>query len=250
MAEFNLISQPLAWSSAHRPIVYEFEYINRNVTITDNGGFCQLAFSSIGSPAEIGRRIFVNSGIYQGFHTVTQIIGANTFVTNRIYTANSTTTAKILFREPIEVFIGYKSTEEYPSQLPYTSLGLFNYAISPDFKVRIDISGRLANTFSITPPTTGIDFSRFNAYRLEIGGSETTRKNVLNSSILSDVLNNEFVNTGAVLIDGGVPLIPSCGVYAISFIDNNVLQTSVITQGDCVGDFSNLDFSNDFNICQ
>jgi hypothetical protein len=249
MAEFNLISQPLAWSSAHRPIVYEWEYITRSGAITNQGGFCRLTFSSISSPAEIGRRIFVLDGIYSGFHTVTQIIGSNSFVTNRVYVSDTNFTAKILWKPPIEIFIGYLIGEEYPTQLPYTSIGLFDYSISPDFKVRIDISGRLANTFTIIPPVSGIDFSRFNAFRLEINGVQTTRKLMLNSSILTSVLNSDFVNTGAVLIDGGVPLLPSCGVYAISFIDGNVVINQVVEVGVCVPDFSSLDFTNDYFIC-
>lgn len=249
-------SEPSPWNSAHRPVVYEFDYKEFNITsVVDNSGSARINISVSAGAIVTGTQVLIyDAGLYNGLHTITSSVGATNFTIDVDYTATTTGKVKILLRPLVHVYTGYASG--VPSQ-PLTLQSTLRPGFNTDYKLRFDISEILKSGFSIVPPPTvsGIDYNLFQRFQIKMetnaGGIESAffpAYYVVNSSIKTDDLNNQYVDNGAFLTSSGSPILFGCSETIASYIKDGAVYTEVFTDGVVTGegDFNN-DFNNDFN---
>lgn len=249
-----LTEYPYPWNSVHRPIPFVYDHEERTLFIvTSSGG---LAVFWVQSPYNFtpvaGERIYIDSGIYEGYHTVTSVAGSLIATsTSFIGSDFSVPTVKYIRLPQIKVYCGYLSGEEYDDELPSELVATFTPENSPEIDVRFDVSEYLKSIFRIVAPTEGIDFNMFNRFRLFFDGVYHEFYMALNSSIKTDELNSDYVDTGAYLNSTIPPVVFGCGKTLLSHLQGNVVVNVVSNNGDITiehADFSDSDFSSDFNI--
>lgn len=245
-----LVTQPEYWSSVHRPMEFVYGHEERTlVNVLNSGGFANFwLLTAYDNVPVAGEQIYVESGVYEGFHVVTSVSGQFVLTTTTYTTSDITNPAVLYIRLPqIKVYSGYLPAEEYPADLPLTLVATFTPENSPVNDVQFDVSEYLKSIFSIEPPVIGIDFNMFNRYRLYFDGAYQDFFMVLNSSILTSELNELYVDTGAYLNSKVPPIVFACGKTILSTLTGSVV-TNYEFDGSVPanGDYNN-DFSNDFN---
>jgi len=246
-------NQPQAWNAAHRPIIYEgVPYGTSLTTVADNAGFAQFTINvPFVLTLAVGELVYVATGVYEGWHTIKSIQSTTQFTTETTYTTTISVNAAITYFPILEfqLLTGYKSTEEYPTELPLTFTATFK--VEPNtktFSYKWDVSGYLKSIFSITPPQAGIDFSKFNRFRLQFNNQELENYQVANSSVENPDFNTIYANTGQPL-NSQETIYFNCGETINSIIEGGIIRT-YINDGCIVEGFTN-EFNNDFiqNIC-
>lgn len=246
-----LRTEPPYWSSAHRPVEFVYDHEERTITLVgNNGGFASFLLNSAFTHTPVaGEKLYVESGVYEGLHTITSVSG-NTIITTTQYTTGDLSQPEVLYiRLPeIKLYSGYLSGEEYPSDLPLTLVATFYPENSPDNDVQFDVSEFLKSMFAnrIQPPVEGIDFNMFNRYRLHFDGVYHDFYMALNSSIKTSELNALYVNTGAYLNSKIPPLVFACGKTILSTLQGSVVVNVYSEGGDIIGlgDYSILDYDS------
>jgi hypothetical protein len=255
-------NQPTAWNAAHQPIVYEATFDVKVLTsVGDNNGFAQFTTTlPLFLFNQIGQLVYVYSGIYAGFHRVKSIQSNLIFTVETPFTSSTSVNANILSLPVLtfQLLTGYKQSEEYPNELPLTFTATFK--VEPNTKTlsyKWDVSGYLKSIFAITPPQAGIDFSKFNRFRLffvgvGFNGSNVELENyqVANSSVENPDFNTIYANTGQPL-NSQETIYFNCGETINSIIEGGIIRT-YINDGCIVEGFESNDFdNNDFiiNIC-
>jgi hypothetical protein len=248
-------NQPQAWNAAHRPIIYEgVPYGTSLTTVADNAGFAQFTINvPFVLTLAVGQLVYVATGVYAGWHTIKSIQSTTQFTTETTYTTTISVNAPITYYPILEfqLLTGYKSTEEYPTELPLTFTATFK--VEPNTKTlsyKWDVSGYLKSIFSITPPQAGIDFSKFNRFRLQFNNQDLEFYQVANSSVDNPEFNTIYANTGQPL-NSQETIYFNCGETINSIIEGGIIRT-YINDGCIVEGFESNDFdNNDFiiNIC-
>lgn len=254
-----LSTHPSQWNSVHRPIPYVYEHEERQLYFDDNsGGKLRVYISPTFTHTPVaGEKIFI-SGItadadavanYNGLHTVVSVSG-NAITTNTDYDGDITAgTVNVTYiRLPqIKLYAGYLTGEEYDDELPSELVATFTPENSPDNNVQFDVSEYLKSIFEIVPPVEGIDFNMFNRFRLFFDGIYHEYYQVLNSSIKTEDLMSDYVDTGAHLNSQQSPIVFQCGKTILSSLTGNVVLNEVY-DGEIPnnGDY-NSDFNNDYH---
>lgn len=246
-----LNTAPSYWSSAHRPIEFVYDHEERLlVTVLNSGGFANFWLASAFDFTPVaGEQIYIDSGIYEGIHTITSVSGSF-ILTETVYTSNDLTSPNVLYiRLPeVKLYSGYLSGEEYDTELPITLVATFPTFNSPDNDIQFDVSAYVQSIFRIQPPTIGVDTNMFNRYRLYFDGVYHEFYMALNSSITTAKLNELYVGTGAYLNAGTSPLLFGCGKTLLSYIAGSVVVNAEIEDAATCAGF-NPDFNNDFFQC-
>ena len=266
---YTIQTQPDKWASAHKPIRFVYDMPFKFANFTNNNGLVRVAVLSGslagGKNLVVGDLIYINGGIYKGYHTIISKVSNIDFTVSAVYTANqSAIMIKYATPPQWQLWKGYQDSEVVGANpFPYTKVA----DISPEGNtvglLSFDVSGYVKAAMpEIIPPLEGTDFggvfvsteySRFMPYRLLIG---TTPESLyfediylaLNSSIDSDVINAEYVDTPKPLNTN--PIIFSCGTTWLSYINGNNVISYRFENGGALpnnGDFNN-DFNNDFLI--
>jgi hypothetical protein len=258
----NVTSSPATWNAAHKPIIYEgLAYGTSLTTVADNAGFAQFTINvPFVLTLAVGQLIYVATGVYTGWHTIKSVQSTTQFTTETVYTTTIAVNAAITYFPILEfqLLTGYKSTEEYPNELPLTFTATFK--VEPNtktFSYKWDVSGYLKSIFTIIPPQAGIDFSKFNRFRLFFVGVGFNGSNielesyqVANSAIENPDFNTIYANTGQPL-NAQETIYFNCGETINSIIEGGIIRT-YINDGCIVEGFESNDFdNNDFiiNIC-
>ena len=255
-------SEPATWSAAHKPILFEAKFDTRALTtVADNSGFAQFTINiPFVVPSAVGQLVYVATGVYAGWHTIKSVQSTTQFTTETTYTTTISVNAAITHYPILEfqLYTGYKTLEEYPTELPYTLTATFK--VEPNvktFSYRWDISGYLQSIFTIVAPTAGIDFNLFNRYRLVFkgvafggGNMELENYQVANSAVDNPDFDLLYANTGQPLNDDST-IYFNCGETVNSIIEGLIVRTYInngcIVEGFESGDFDNNDFI--INIC-
>jgi hypothetical protein len=250
---FGVTSEPRAWNAAHTPVVFELAPISKGFFITNASGFAQLNVTTpFAFDFVVGELILITaSTFYNGYHRIKQVDSQTQIVLETAFTSGD---SGIVANCPKITFIlrsGYKVLEAYPTQLPLTTIGTFTTEINQSLNAyRFDVSGFLKSIFTIQPPQAGIDFTKFNQFRLYIGSIEFEPYLVANAAIDNPDFDIIYANTGQVL-NTVQPIFFNCGTTIYSIIENEVVRT-YINIGCIVNGFDGNDFDNDdfiINIC-
>ena len=248
-------SLPASWNAAHTPIIYEgVPYGTSLTTVADNAGFAQFTINvPFVLTLSVGQFVYVATGVYTGWHTIKSIQSTTLFTTETTYTSTISVNAGITYYPILEfqLYTGYKTLEEYPTELPYTLTATFK--VEPNvktFSYKWDISGYLQSIFTIVPPTSGIDFNLFNRFRLVFDGNELENYQVANAAIDNPDFDTIYANTGQPL-NSQETIYFNCGETINSIIEGGIIRTYIndgcIVEGFESGDFDNNDFI--INIC-
>lgn len=245
------VQRPNYWSAAHYPIEFSAQPQTRtNVLIQNNSGYAQITFSSAFNLfLGIGQFIYISDGAYKGFHTIRTINSSFQVVTNTTYTVNDNTAHDVRYCPTLQfdLYKGYKSAEEYPTELPLEQIATFTVEINTKtLTYTWNVSGYLKSIFTIVPPLEGIDFNLFNRYRLYLYGEELEFYQVANASLPQDDYWTTYANTNAPLSSGS-PIIFICGKTIISKLQNNVIVNTVVENAIELPEFNNT-FNTQFKI--
>lgn len=266
---YTIVTQPDQWASAHKPIRFVYDMPFTFANFTDNNGLVRVTGLSSalagGKMLIVGDLIYINGGIYKGYHTIVSKVSNIDFTLSAIYTANqSGIMIKYATPPQWQLWKGYQDSEVVGTNpFPFTKVADFSPEGNTAGLLSFDVSGYVKAAMpEIVPPLEGTafgdvflstEYSRFMPYRLLIGTSARSLYFediylALNSSIDSDILNAEYVDTPKPLNTN--PIIFSCGTTWLSFINGNNVITYRFDNGGTfpeIADFSN-DFSNDFLI--
>lgn len=251
------VTTPQPWNSVHRPIEYVFDHEVQQLYFSDNsGGKLRVYISPTFTHTPVaGDEIYI-SGITADadavtnyndkLHTVVSVSG-NAILTDTDYdgdiTAGTVNVTYIRLPE-IKLYAGYLTGEEYDDELPIELVATFTPENSPDNDVRIDVREYLKSIFSIEPPVEGIDFNMFNRFRLYFDSAYKDFYQVLNSSIKTEDLMSDYVNTDAPLNNKIPPVVFGCGKTILSYLTGNVVENRVYEDANIpVGDYSPADYS-------
>jgi hypothetical protein len=232
MSLYPLIKQPELWQSAHRPIVYEFDFQARVLsTVTDVGGFARFDLTVAYSTGILaGGQLFVVDGIYKGYHTVVSGSGTQYLTSTPFIGASTGNTIKRAVTVPIRVFSGYATGEDATLEplYPITQVAEFVPEPTPQGTLRFDISAYVSAMFStdIEPPLIGIDHKLFRRYRITLGLALTTAYRQAANAAIDDL--SSYVNTGRPLSPEKKPQYQNCGKNLISQI---VLENIITSYG-------------------
>jgi len=210
-----LLKQPFFWSSAHRETKFTFDFpaivLNGSTSfLLEESSTGKMTFLYTGitfSPAPVaGEYLYVDSGIYKGYHRVTgfaTVSGFNAAYTDTDFIANQTSgNVKHITSHVFEVYIGYQ-TGALSSLLPYTKIAEFRSEANVDGLLEVNISGYLKRIFDVVNSndltTFGgqtVLYNLFNQYTLILDGAIQFVGNTLNSSLTMFELNRDYVDTG------------------------------------------------------
>jgi len=260
-----ITKQPFFWSSAHQATKFTFDFprivLNgTTATLVENDDTGKLTFFYTGitfSPAPVaGEYLYVDSGIYKGYHRVTgfaSISGFNAAYTDTDFIANQTSgLVKHITSHTFEVYKGYQ-TGDLATLLPYTKIAEFRSEANVDGLLEVNVSGYLKRIFDIVnsneTTTVGgqtVYYNLFNQYTLILDGAIQFVGNTLNSSLTMFELNRDYVDTGLMLNSMDYQnYYRSCGVDTqIEIAGGLVQQGTIYTNGDSVvlPDFLAADF--------
>lgn len=266
---YTIVTQPDKWASANKPIRFVYDMPFTFANFTDNNGLVRVTGLSSalagGKNLVVGDLIYINGGIYKGYHTIVSKVSNIDFTLSAVYSANqSGIMIKYATPPQWQLWKGYQDSEVVGTNpFPFTKVADFSPEGNKAGLLSFDVSGYVKAAMpEIIPPIEGTafgdvfvatDYSRFMPYRLLIGASARSLYFediylALNSSIDSDVLNAEYLNTPNPLNSN--PIIFSCGTTWLSFLSNTRVETFRFDNGGTfpeIADFSN-DFSNDFLI--
>lgn len=218
------------WNSAHRPIIIEYDYEAKSAASNANeSGYAKIGLAgaytenSSEVPAVGDFLIIKNTAsVYYGRHQIREVNSSTSFTLETDYTAGIITGQSVYFerRPQIQIYKGYNTGEEYETELPLTLVASFTPRNSPNNDISLDLSGYLRHIFTLTNPisTPSTDFTMFNRFRLKFDGSFQEYYHVVNSAILSEELNEKFVDTGRYLVSKEYPYVMGCGYGTLTKI--------------------------------
>lgn len=249
----TLNTEPVLWNSAYSDIEYLFDFNGETITGVSepSTGLIRVTISGtwdINPP--VNSYCTIDSGIYLGTHLV-KASTTNTVDLKFTYSANQTSGTIKSLRSPVfSLYKGFKATEDFPTELPYTLVGSFTMLFNSDFQLALNLKGIIQRIFSVTEPdlNSGFDFTSFNAFRLEYDGLTTDIKYALNSSITTEELNDSYIENGAYLVNTELPIMFGCGISFMTKFVNGFPTLQVYNGGvQTVAGFSNAFQSNQFS---
>jgi len=249
----TLNTQPLLWNSAYSDINYIFDFNGETITgvAEPSAGTIRVTISGTWDiNPSVNQYCNIDSGIYSGTFRVTGST-SSTVDLKTDYTGTQTSgTIKSLRSPTFSLYKGFKPTEDFPTELPYTLVGNFNLLFNSNYQIEVNLKGLIQRIFEITEPdlTSDYDFSAFNAFRLEYDGEKTDIRYALNSSISTAELNDSYLANGAYLVNTELPIMWGCGVSFFTKFVNGFPTLQVFNSGTQVtAGFSNAFQSNQFN---
>lgn len=261
----NLVKQPFFWSSAHRETKFTFDFDSLEVDgvfafLLEDVDTGKLAFLYTGSvfptTPEAGQFIYVDSGIYKGYHLITEFGTASGFFhifTDTDFIANQLTgNVKLITSHVFEIYAGYQ-TGDLADLLPYTKIAEFISEANLNGFLEVNVSGYLKKLFDVIDSNTtteiaGSDtwYNTFNQFQVLLDGAVLFTGMTLNASIDQYELNRDYVDTGRTLNGGSLGNhYRSCGITVEIGIRGSYVQTLATFTGgndDPQPDFSSTDF--------
>jgi hypothetical protein len=226
------IQSPPLWSSVHKDIIFKFQYPLIVSFVKTFGGFCKFeVYSNNLAQLRVGDSIFVQGGIYSGYHAITKIVNANEAVTNRAFISNQTVNARFLYVPDLEIWTGLGGAIR-----PIKKIGLANpnFSTFDQNRITFNVSAYLKSDFPILPPVNGQDYNLYNKYWIKqviTNSKEFGNYFALNSTVPNPEIE-PFVNSGKAL-NQMKPIRFTCGKTLFSQIST----TTTIINDVIVKDF-------------
>lgn len=175
---YSLKQRTPQWVSAHRSNVFRFGI----PTVSafggyDSGGFLGLVLTSSYSIAtpQVGDRLYIYTGDYSGFHTITEVVSGIQFVTSTEYTTAYVWNSDLVgyvYLPTVQIYRGYEVGEITLPLYPTGSLDLstiqprelvaeFSPEVGSDGFIEFDLQGYL-KTCLYTPYKVGYNQSEEN----------------------------------------------------------------------------------------
>lgn len=251
---YTMKRRPPEWVSAHRKC--EFAYAIQGVLVLsaydDGDGYLQVNLSStlpFSSDATVGTRVYINTGTYEGYHVIREVVSTTQYVFETLYTGGVTGIVILLqVKLPtVSVYKGYASGELILPLYPSGTLDLYTIqprtlaaTFAPEFGldglITFDISGYL-KAIMVTPYKVGynvdetdynyaksatVDYVPLQYHKVDImieGNLECTLY-VANTALDQQSFNRYFVYTGRPLYPLIKPPLFDIGVNNYDIIDN------------------------------
>lgn len=263
---YTLRKSPYRWTSAHQPIEFEYDMPFAFGSFTDNSGFVRVAMLTAlagGKLIVAGDLIYINGGIYKGYHVIKSVVSNLDFTLETAY-ISSQAGIMIKYATPPQwqIWKGYQDSEVIgTNDKPFTKVADIQPEGNAQGYITFNISGYIKSALNeITTPVEGFDLgniflgedrSLWTPYRLIIGTNPRslyfeTIYYALNSSIEPDTLQSEYLSTNKPL--NSYPFLNSCGATWLSFLGDNGVQTFRFENGGTIPNLNgfNNDFNNDF----
>lgn len=263
---YTLRTSPKLWASAHKPIEFEYEMPFQVGDIDDSDGYANVLLSSAlagGKTIIAGDLIYISLAPYKGYHVVKSVSNNLDFVLETAY-ISFVANATVKYATPPlwQIWKGYQDSEVVGTNyFPFTKVADFAPEGNAEGYISFNVGGYVKSSMKpIEPPQEGTafgsvsiyqDVSLWMPYRIFIGLNPDSLYFeqiyfALNSSIESDTLNAEYLNTGKPL--NTLTFINSCGATWISALGSSGVTVYRFENGGSFpsdGDFNN-DFNNDF----
>jgi hypothetical protein len=263
---YRVISQPKLWASAHKPIEFVYDMPTEEVFLVEIDGSLAVILPNIFAGGGLGVRtgdiIYLSASQYKGYHVVKEVFTPLIFnfeTPIRTEPIPSIVFAKYATPPVWQIWKGYQNSEVIgANNFPFTKVADFAPEGNKDGFLEFNIGGYIKSSMNeMTPPSAGnqlgvisISSERnyWQPYRLLIGLSPRSLYFeriyfALNSSIESDVLNAEYLNTFKPLNTNA--FINSCGTTWLSFLETTGVVTYRFDEGGVLP--SDSGFSDDFN---
>jgi len=254
----TLNTEPLLWNSAYSDITYIFDFndyaistIGEQISGSVGTGYAEITITGTWDvQPTLNQYVYIDSGTYLGLHRVLSST-TSTVVIDLDYTiVQNTGNIKSLRSPQFSLYKGFKATEDFPTELPYTLVTRFTPTFNSDYQLEINLKGLIQRIFTITEPDldADFDFSSFNAFRLEYDSEVTDIRYALNSSISTTELNESYLASGAYLVPTELPIMFSCGISFMTKFVNGFPTLQIYNAGEqTVAGFSNAFQSNQFS---
>lgn len=233
----SFIQEPSKWNSVFRPVVYQHEYDTAYFSsVSSVSGFAKFNLSLTTSTTGI-RRIYIASGAYAGWHTVTANT-ATSFTTSTTYGATATGTLTIIEDTQFEIYVGHPSGTyviENPERLIATIQPPPNLSGQLIFGIAEYLKAAWANDGyapMVAPPANGIDVNMSTPFRVETLGRSASDGDyyyAAYATIPTGTLN-EFDLSG-VFLSVDEPVVFSCGCTILSQILDTVIYNHITCSG-------------------
>lgn len=263
---YTLRNSPYRWTSAHKPIEFEYDMPFAFGALSDNSGFVRVVMASAlagGKTIVVGDLIYIAGGVYKGYHVIKSVVSNLDFTLETDY-ISSFPSIQIKYATPPQwqIWKGFQDTEVIGTNTkPFTKVADIQPEGNAQGYIAFNISGYIKSALNeITTPVEGTDLGGvFDAdaldlwtpYRILIGTNPNSLYfesiyYALNSSIEPDVLQSEYLNTGKPL--NSYPIVFSCGTTWVSFLTDNGVEVLRFENGGTVpaDEGFNNDFNNDF----
>lgn len=234
-------------------------------SFTDNNGFVKVDMLTAlagGKLIVVGDLIYINGGIYLGYHVVKSVVSNLDFTLETAYSASQAgVMVKYATPPQWQIWKGYQDSEvSGTNYFPFTKVADIAPEGNSEGLLEFDVMGYVKSAMPvILAPSEGTSVgssafienerSLYTPYRLLIGVNPESLYfesiyMALNSSIESDTLNAEYLNTDKALNTNA--FINSCGTTWLSFLGDLQVNTLRI-EGELptLTGFNN-DFNNDF----
>lgn len=263
---YTIVQQPKRWASAHKPIRFFYDMPFQIGDIDNSGGFANVLLSlplAGGKTIVVGDLIYIDTNPYIGYHVVKSVSNNLDFVLETAYVSfAANATVKYGTPPQWQIWKGYLDSEVIGFNFfPFTKVADFAPEAGVNGLLEFDIMGYVKSAMAeILESLEGTsigggaflenEITFYTPYRLLIGVNPESLyfENIymaLNSSIESDTLNAEYLNTDKALNTNA--FINSCGTTFLSFLGTNGV-TTLRLEGELpvsTGEFNN-DFNNDF----
>jgi hypothetical protein len=234
---------PNFWSSNSDDIVYEFAFKKFFIqAVSNDGGKVKISPPvPLTVTYSVGDEVFIESNLYNGIFKITKDFGGGEITIDANFAgsiASLTYFYRILRVPNFDIYKGFKTGEDFDTELPYAKL----VSIKPTYRVNtstsvpyvsFNLKGILKYAFNIdnNVVANSIDFSSFNAIRIEWDGNTTnfslTREYtlVLNCGLTNLELQEKYTGQGFYLIPTNHPVLMSNGVsFCTYFWDGGIIN--------------------------
>lgn len=263
--------KPFSWVSAHRPIEYSFSYETFGVagifeadslpvpTAPEEilGKISLLTNEPFSDTLEVGRLIYIDSGVYKGYHKILYIyLGVYIYLDTTFISEQFTGNASYITEHTFEIYCGYE-LGDIAEYLPFKKIAVFKPEPGPTGKLTFNISGYVNKIFDVlnsnARATIGgatVLYNLFNKIqlRLIVGSVSVWQHEVfaVNAAIDMYELNSKYVGTGNYL-NGGIlgNHFRTCGITENILIENTIVIVSPVVYNEGVQDNGGGGFETD-----
>lgn len=233
----SFLQTPSKWNSVFRPVVYQHQYDTAYFSsVSSVSGFAKFNLSLTTSTTGI-RRIYIASGAYAGWHTVTANT-ATSFTTSTAYGATATGTLTIIEDTQFEIYVGYPSGT-YAVENPERLIATIQPAPNLTGQLYFDIAEYLKAAWAndgyapmVAPPANGVDVNMSTPFRVETLGKSASDGDYYYAAYATIPTGklNDYSYYG-VFLSIDTPVLFSCGCTILSQILDFLIYNHIICDG-------------------
>lgn len=232
---------PPLWVAAHRAVDFAYDYEERAIqltgTVSATGYETKLAvvpLSNFSDTPEAGDLIYIDSGLYEGYHTVAVFFLGHIITTTEFTVAQTTGNVRLVKPYTFSIYKGY-STGPMAAYHEYELIAEFKPEPNPDGQLVFNICGYINKIFdtlnsnlTATINNAIVYYNLFNQVTLVLNGDDTdtvlSTHNALNSALTTFELNRDYVGTLKHLNSGDLDnFYRSCGITENMLIQGNLV---------------------------